>query len=130
MHISVAAQNAAASAVGALANGGTLLIYTGAMPATPATAASGTLLGTLTLSATAFGAPSAGTITAAAITGATAVASGTAGYFRVLSSGSVAEIDGTISASGGGGELILSTTSIVSGATIDVSSWTITMPAA
>lgn len=131
MKISVAAQNAAAAAVGTLTNGGTINIYTGAQPATPGTAASGTLLGTLTLSATAFGAASAGTITAAAITGdSVADASGTAGYFRVFGSTSVAVIDGTVSASGGGGELVLSSVSIVAGGTINVTSYTITMPGA
>lgn len=130
MHISTAAQNAAANAVAALLNGGHLEIRSGAMPATVGTAATGTLLGTLTLSATAFGGSSSGVDTANAITGdSSADATGTAGYFRAYDSASVAVIDGTISATGGGGELQLDNTSIVAGGTINVTAWTITMPA-
>lgn len=129
MEISTAAQNAAGQAVTDLLNGGTLKIYTGTSPGVN-NAATGTLLGTLTLSATAFGAWSAGSATANTITGDSAAdATGTAGYFRALSSGGAAIIDGTISASGGGGELILNSTAITEGASIDVTSWTINHPA-
>lgn len=129
--ISTSARNAAASAVGALLNGGTVEIRTGSQPATPGTAATGTLLGTLTLSATAFGAASTGTITANTITGDTSAdASGTAGWFRGIDSSSTAVIDGSITASGGGGDMTLDSTSIVAGGTISMTSWTLTMPGA
>ena len=127
--ISTSARNAAASAVGALLNGGTVEIRTGSQPATPGTAATGTLLGTLTLSATAFGSPSTGTITANSITGdSSADASGTAGWFRGYDSSSAAVIDGSITASGGGGDMTLDNVSIVAGGTISLTSWTLTMP--
>lgn len=130
--ISTAARNAAASAIAALLNGGgTIEIRTGAQPATPETAASGTLLGTLNLSSTAFGAPATGVVTAAAITGdSSADASGVAGYFRAKGSGGAAVIDGSITASGGGGDMILDNVNIVLGGTINMSAWTITMPGA
>lgn len=128
--IAVAVADAMANAAGPLANGGSIKIYTGAQPATVATAASGTLLGTLTLSATAFGSSSSGTITANAITGdSSADNSGTAGWFRAFKSdGTTAIIDGSVTATGGGGDMQLDSVAIVAGGTISVSSWTITQP--
>lgn len=131
--ISVAARNAAADAVVDLLDGGSgagyIEIRTGSQPATPATAASGTLLATLPLSDPAFGAASTGVATASAVTSDTnADASGTAGWFRGYDSTGAAVIDGSITASGGGGDMTLSSVSIVAGGTVSVSSWTITMP--
>lgn len=133
--ISVAARSAAADAVVDLLDGGagagTLEIRTGAQPATPATAASGTLLATLTLSDPAFGAASSGVATASAITDDTSAdATGTAGWFRAKDSSGNAVIDGDITGTGGGGNMELDSTSIVSGGLVEVTSWTITMPGA
>lgn len=128
--ISVAAQNAAADGVAALLNSGTVKIYTGAAPTNVSDAPTGTLLGTLTLSATAFGSSSSGTATANTITGdSSADATGTAGYFRGLDSGGTAVIQGSVTATGGGGDMTLDSTSIVAGGTISMTSWTLTMPA-
>lgn len=129
--ISTAARNAAIAPVGALLNGGTIEIRTGSQPATPGTAATGTVLGTLTLAATAFGSPSTGVITAAAITGdSSADASGTAGWFRAYDSSTNAVIDGSITATGGGGDMTLDNVAVVAGGTINMTSWTLTMPGA
>lgn len=129
--ISVAAANAAADAITALpdvSGPGYVEIRTGTQPATVATAASGTLLGTLTLSATAFGAASGGVCTAATITGDTSAdATGTAGYFRCYDGAGTAVIDGSITATSGGGDMELDSVSIVAGGTIDMTAWTITM---
>lgn len=129
MEISIAARNAAGTALTDLLNSGSIEIRTGASPGVDS-AATGTLLGTLPLSATAFGAWAAGSATANAITqDASADATGTAGYFRALSSVSAAVIDGTVSGAGGGGDLELNSTSISAGATIDITSWVINHPA-
>lgn len=129
MEITIAARNAAGAALTDLLNSGSIEIRTGASPGVDS-AATGTLLGTLPLSATAFGAWAAGSATANAITqDASADATGTAGYFRALTSGSAAVIDGTVSATGGGGDLELNSTSISAGATIDITSWVINHPA-
>ena len=132
--ISVAAQNASVNALTALLNvasaAGHVKIYTGTQPASVATAATGTLLSTLTLSVTAFGSASNGTATANAITSDTnAAASGTAGWFRAFDSAGTAVIDGSVTATGGGGDMTLNSTSIVAGGTVACSSWTITAPA-
>lgn len=129
--ISTASRNAAADAIAVLLDGGYIEIRDGAQPATPATAASGTLLGTLNLGGPAFGAAANGTATANAITDDNdADASGTAGWFRAYDAIDNAVIDGAITGEGGGGELELDDTDIVAGGVISVNSWTITMPGA
>lgn len=81
--ISVAAQQAACDAIVDLIDGGagagTIQIRTGAPPATPATADSGTLLGTLTFSDPAFGsANSSGTVALPTYTGTAGLTVGAA----------------------------------------------------
>lgn len=128
--IAVARRNEALDAIRDNANSGLLRIYTGSRPASPETAASGTLLAELTLNATAFGAASGGVLTAAAITrDETANASGTAGWFRIWQSdGTTPWADGAITATGGGGELEMVSTTITAGQPVEVSSLTITWP--
>lgn len=127
--INTNARNAGVDAITALLNtGGAIDIRTGAQPAAASDAATGTLLGTLTLSATAFGASASGTATANAITGdSSADATGTAGWFRAKTAGGVAVIDGSVGTSGA--DMNLSSVSIVAGGTINVTSWTVTLPA-
>lgn len=127
-HLSIASWNLALNAGIDVLNGGFLELYTGTQPATPDTALSGnTLLATLPLSATAFGAASIATKTANAITSATAAATGTATFFRAYKSdATTAVIDGSVGTSGA--DLNLNTTSIVTGATVSVSSWTVSDP--
>lgn len=121
-----AVRNAQVAAAGALLNGGYIEIRTGSQPATVATAASGTLLGTLTLNATAFGAASGGSAAANAITGDTSAdATGTAGWFRAYTSGGVATIDGAVGTSGQ--ELNLNSVSIVAGGTINITAWSLSV---
>jgi len=127
--------NGAANAVVDLLDGGYLEVRTGGQPATVGTVASGTLLATLPLSATAFGAASGGVATANTITGAVAVAGdGTttmAGWFRAYTSGDVAVIDGDVSTvAAGTGDMELDDTAIVQGGTVSVTAWTYTQPAA
>lgn len=126
--ISAAAANAAANAVTALVNGGSLRIYSGTKPATPDTALSGnTLLAQLTFSATAFGSASNGVATANAITDdSSADATGTASFFRAHNSSGTAVFQGTCGTSNA--DLVLSSTSISSGGTVSVSSLTYTQP--
>jgi hypothetical protein len=131
--LSTAARNASVGGVAALLDAGagsaTIKVYTGSQPAGPGTAVSGqTLLGTLTCSDPAFGAPSNGVVTAGAITSDTSAdATGTATWFRAADSNGVAVIDGTVGTSAA--DMILSSVSIVIGGVIAATSWTITMPA-
>ncbi len=100
-------------------------IYSGAQPAGPDSAATGTLLAELTGNASAFGTVTNGVLTASAITqDSSANATATAGYFRILTSGSVAVIDGDVATSGA--DLNLNSTAITAGAIVQISSATFT----
>ena len=81
------------SGLGTAFDGGTgrINVYTGAQPATADTAASGTLLGTLTLSSDAFAAASSGAIAINSVTSDTSADNtGTAGYVRFYRTGDTA----------------------------------------
>ena len=103
-------------------------IRSGAPPATPATADSGTVLATLTLPSDWMGAASAG---AKAMSGTwqdtSADNTGTAAHFRIYDSGgTTCHIQGTVTATGGGGDLTVDNTSFASGQSFSVTSFTIT----
>lgn len=131
--ISAAIRNALAdAAVDALDAGsgaGTIQIRSGTRPAGPGTAATGTLLATVTLADPAYGAASTGVATLTDPAAVTAVADGTASWFRALDSNSVAVFDGRVTATGGGGDLTLATVTISTGLFVDITSGSITMPA-
>jgi len=102
---------------------GLLRIYSGARPATGGTET--TVLAELTCNATFAPAGSGGVLTLNAITAdASANATGTATWFRILTSGAVAKIDGDVGTSGS--DLNLNSTSITAGGTVSVTSFTIT----
>lgn len=108
-------------------------IYDGTVPADADTAiTTQNLLAQLTMAATAFGAAADDTpgaiATAAAITGdASADATGTATFFRVLNqSGGTVKAQGTVGTSGA--DLNLNTVSITAGSTVDITSFTILLP--
>lgn len=128
--ISTAARNAMGDAlITAIGTSAKIRIYDGSQPAGPGTAISTqNLLAELTGNASAFAAAtSSGVITANAITqDSGADATGTATWYRILTSGSTAVWDGTVGTSGA--DLNLNTTSIVLAGPVSVSSMTITMP--
>lgn len=112
------------SIVTAIGTSGKIRIYSGTRPASGGTAT--TLLAELPLSATA-GTVSGGVLTMNAITSdSSADATGTATWFRVLTSANAFVIDGNVGTSGS--DLNLNTTSIVSGGPVAISSFTITAP--
>jgi len=128
--LSTAARNAAADAIAALADDGSIEIRSGSQPASAQDTASGDLLATITLADPAFGSATSGVATLAdtplTATGADA---GTAGYFRMKDGSGATVMDGSVTATGGGGQLELNTTTISVGVTISITSGTITMPA-
>jgi hypothetical protein len=105
--------------------GGTLEIRTGSSPGA-GSAATGTLLASITLPATPFSI-SNGVATKTGTWSTTAAASGTAGYVRVKDSGGTKIMDLTVGTSGA--EVNLDNTNIATGQTVAVSSGTITFPA-
>ncbi len=83
------------------------------------------LLAELTGNASAFGTVSNGVLTASSITAdSSADNSGTASWFRILTSGGTAVLDGTAGTSNA--DLILTTTSIVAAANVSITSLTLT----
>lgn len=101
---------------------GKIRIYSGTRPATGGTET--TILAELPCSATFAPAPSGGVLTVNAITSATASATGTASWFRILTSANAAVVDGDVGTAGS--DLNLNSTSITSGGSVAISSFTIT----
>lgn len=101
---SAAVKNAKANAAVDLVDGGPAAGYieirTGTKPASPDSAATGTLLATLVMSDPAFGDAAGGVATANAIANGTIAATGTAGWGRVYDSTGVAIFDGDCATSG------------------------------
>lgn len=123
--ITAAVANSMAAALAtAIGSAATIKIYSGTKPATPETAVTGTLLATITISGS-FTA-SGGSITAADPASVTPAASGTAGYFRVATSGGTAILDGTVGTSGA--DMNLSSTAISTSSPLDLGVPTFTVP--
>lgn len=109
-----------------------LKIRSGAVPATCATADAGTVLASLTLPSDWMAAASAG---AKAKSGTwqdtSADATGTAAHWRLYASdGTTCHAQGTITATGGGGDMELDSTSIVATQTVTITTFTLTAPGA
>jgi hypothetical protein len=105
-----------------------LKIRSGAAPAAITDADSGDVLASLTLPSDWLAAASNGT---KAIAGTwqdtSADAAGTAGHFRIYASdGTTQHIQGTVTATGAGGDMTLDNTSIAAGQSITITSFTIT----
>lgn len=129
IQLSVAVRNARLDAIEtAIGVSAKVLVYTGSVPANCAASATGTLLATFTLASDWAGNASGGTksFNNTPVT-TTAVATGTAGYFRIVdSTGANCGEQGTITATGGGGDVTVDNTSINSGQSVNITSWTIT----
>lgn len=104
--------------------GSIIRLYDGTQPTNANTAISTqTLLVSLTI-AGGFGTDSNGTITLGAVTSGTAVASGTASFFRIVKSdGTTVVMDGSVGTSGS--DLNLNTTTVASSQTVAISAGTI-----
>ena len=79
---------------------------------------------TLTFSATAFGASSSGTATAAAITSDSSATGGTIAKARLKNAAGTDKIICSVTATGGGGDIELSSVVVSAGQTVSVSSLT------
>jgi len=103
----------------------TLEIRTGAVPANCAAADSGSVLVSVTLPSDWLAASSSGAKAKAGTWSNTASGTGTAGHFRIKA-GATCHIQGTITATAGGGDMTLDSTSITSGQTFTVNSYSVT----
>jgi hypothetical protein len=107
-----------------------LKFYTGSAPANCAASATGTVLATINLPSDYMANASSGTKTLQGTwQDASADATGTAGYFRIYdSTATTCGIQGTVSLSGGGGDMIIDNTSIATGQQVNVTQFTFTAP--
>jgi hypothetical protein len=103
-------------------------LRTGSPPANTATAASGTQLALSALPSDWLAAASSGTKAKAGTWTITGIAAGTIGYFRIYASGSpsLCHMQGTVTASGGGGDLTVDNTSIAPAQIVTVTAFQIT----
>lgn len=129
VQLSVAVRNARLDAIETtISTSAILKIRSGAQPANCAAADSGTVLATLNLPSNWMNAASGGTMTKAGTwEDLSADNTGTAGHFRVYASdGTTCGIQGSITATGGGGDMTLDNTSIASGQTVTITTFTLT----
>ena len=128
IQLSTAVRNARLDAIPtAIGASAILKVLSGAMPVNCAAANSGTVLATLNLPAAYF-APAANG--AKAMTGTwedtAADASGTAGYFRIYDpTGATCHLQGTVTATGGGGDMTVDNTNFAAGQDFKVTSFTL-----
>lgn len=114
------------AALDSLGTGATMNIYSGTQPTDADTALGAqVLLASLPMTSTPFGAASSGSKTAAAITSASAVATGTAAWGSLVTSGSVRKRDFSVGTATS--DLIVNSVAFSSGATVSCSSWVETM---
>lgn len=126
---STSARNAALDAIEtAVGTSAIMKIRTGSVPATVATADSGTVLATLNLPSDWLAAASSGSKSKSGTWEDTSAdATGTAAHFRIYASdGTTPHIQGTITATGGGGDMTLDNVSISSGQAITITNFTLT----
>jgi hypothetical protein len=105
-----------------------LIIYTGTQPASCAEAAIGTVLATMLLPSSWMSSAASGSKSKTGTWSDTAAdASGTAGYFRIYDSLQAAcGVQGSITATGGAGDMTIDNIDIVSGQTITITSFVLT----
>lgn len=104
----------------------TLTIRTGAAPADCATADSGTVLATLVLPSDWLAAASGGTKgIAGSWSDASADAAGTAAHFRIKQ-GATCHVQGTVTITGGGGDMTLDNNVIALAQVVTITSFTLT----
>lgn len=104
-----------------------LQIRTGAQPANCAAADSGSLLCEITVPSDFMAAASSGSKALSGTWQASASGTGTAGHFRFKdNAGTTTHIQGSITATGGGGDMTVDNTSVASGQTITISTFTLT----
>lgn len=104
----------------------TLEIRTGAQPANCAAADSGTLLASMTLPSSWMNAASGGTMTLSGTwEDLSADNTGTAAHFRIKQ-GATCHLQGNVTATGGGGDLELSSTSISATQSVTITAFTLT----
>lgn len=125
--ISVTVRNALLDAFESTIGASALLkIFTGTAPANLADADSGTKLVDITLPADWMAAADAGSKSLAGTwEDASADGAGTAGYFRIYANGGTCHVQGSVTATGGGGDLTLNNAVIAAGQKVTITGFTL-----
>jgi hypothetical protein len=129
MNYSTAVKNARLDAVeSTIGTAAVLKIYTGSKPTACSDTRTGTVLATMTLPSDWMSAASSGTKAKLGTwSDAAADATGTAGYWTLFASdGTTCGIQGTVTATGGGGDITLDSVSITAGQQVDVAAFSLT----
>lgn len=129
IQFSVAVRNARLDAIETAIGASPIMrIRTGAAPASCATADSGTVLATLNLPADWMADAASGSKSMSGTwQDASADASGVAGHFRIYdASGTTCHLQGTVTATGGGGDLQVDNVNFATGQSFTVTSFTLT----
>jgi hypothetical protein len=129
IQFSEAVRNARLDAIEtAIGTSAVLKIRTGSAPANVATADSGTVVATLTLPSDWMAAASGGTKAKSDTWEDTSAdADGTAAHFRIYASnGTTAHMQGTVTITGGGGDLQVDNTSFATGQSFTITAFTLT----
>jgi hypothetical protein len=127
--LSTAVRNARLDAIEtAIGTSAVLKIRTGAAPADVATADSGSVLATMNLQSDWMAAAASGAKAKSGTWNDTSAdAAGTAEHFRIYASdGTTAHMQGTVTATGNGGDLTLDNTSIALGQVVTITGFTLT----
>lgn len=128
VQFSTALRNARVAAIeSTIGTSAKVQLRTGAPPANPAAADSGTLLDEFSLGSD-WATQSGGVLTFSGTPiGSSAVAAGTAAHYRVKdSAGTTCHMQGTVTATGGGGDMTIDNPVLAVGQSVQITAWTIT----
>lgn len=129
VQLSIAVRNARLDAIEtAIGASAIMKIRTGAQPATCATADAGTVLATLSLPSDWMGAASGGVKAKSGTWQDTSAdATGTAAHYRIYATdGTTCHIQGTVTATGGGGDMTVDNTSFATGQSFTINTFDFT----
>lgn len=131
LQLSVAVRNAMLDAIEtAIGTSAVIKLRSGAAPANCAAADSGTVIASISLASDYMSAASSGSkaFSSTPLTDASADNAGTLGHYRVYASdGTTCHMQGSITATGGGGDMTVDNTSVAAGQQVNITSWSMNL---
>ena len=131
LQLSVAVRNAMLDAIEtAIGTAAVIKLRSGAAPADCSTADSGTVIATISLASDYMAAASSGSkaFSSTPLTDSAADNAGTLGHYRVYASnGTTCHMQGSITATGGGGDMTVDNTSVAAGQQVNITSWSMNL---
>lgn len=131
LQLSVGVRNAMLDAIETtIGTSAVIKLKTGAQPASAATADSGTVVATISLASDWMSAASSGSkaFSSTPLEDASADNAGTLAHYRVYASdGTTCHMQGSITATGGGGDMTVDNTVVTAGQDVKITSWSINM---